>query len=140
VIVISIIISILASIVAANRSIFVILIAAFAVGSFVSLITLGRKVKHVVNFFMQLLLLIGAGIFVYQLDILGIKTYYLSSNLYSRFDELNESLLDNSRTATWLKIIDGMYYYPFGDYQSDIGLNYAHNLWFDVAYSTGIIP
>jgi hypothetical protein len=45
------------------------------------------------------------------------------------------------RTQAWMNILTGIWSHPWGGREIDLaGLNYAHNLWLDVAYDAGLIP
>lgn len=75
---------------------------------------------------------------LFAVNYLGIKDFVINSNFYSRLNE--SSLVDDPRFDAFGKAINQMFIYPLGGYKMDLGLSYAHNLWFDVLFATGIIP
>lgn len=134
------IISLIASLIMANRSTFIILIGSFVAANIVYLAISRKKITNYIRYIIVLVILSIVGIVVYNLDIFGIKSFILSSNLYSRVEGLNYYLNHDPRIAAWIKTLKGLYYFPFGGYNTDIYLNYAHNFWLDVGYAAGILP
>jgi hypothetical protein len=93
----------------------------------------GGAVKRVWSLFFRLLPVVGLFLVLtilfpdFTLDILT-----------KRFE--NEGLDTGGRTAAWVSVIQGLPAYPFGGKRILIGgLQYAHNLWMDVAYNSGLI-
>jgi O-antigen ligase/polysaccharide polymerase Wzy-like membrane protein len=61
-----------------------------------------------------------------------------SSGLALRFEERG---LGTDRYEAWRRMLEGMFAHPFGGRGVSLpGLLYAHNLWLDVAYETGLVP
>ena len=109
------------------------------VGSFIATSLFTRKFgpKKVVTFLLMfLVLLVLKNLF--DNNFLGIKNDWESSFLFSRFND--GSLLDDPRIMAWKAAFFGMFEYPLGGKQTDLHLNYAHNLWLDVGYNAGILP
>ena len=50
------------------------------------------------------------------------------------------SLKEDPRKMVYQRALSQMFDYPFGGYKMSLGLKYAHNLWIDVLYATGLIP
>ena len=47
----------------------------------------------------------------------------------------------SGRADGWMSVLTGIWSQPWGGRKIDLaGLNYAHNLWLDVAYDAGLIP
>ncbi len=63
-----------------------------------------------------------------------------SSSLYAAFSR-DGGILHNVRFQVQRNVLKQLFIYPFGGYQMDLaGLNYAHNVWLDMANAAGIIP
>lgn len=79
-------------------------------------------------------------IVVIRYDWLGVKTAIISTNWYLRIQRTLElSLFSDPRFSVYPLIRDQIYDYTFGGYLMDLGgLTFAHNLWLDILYSTGL--
>jgi hypothetical protein len=75
---------------------------------------------------------------VYSNNLFGIKDFIINSELYIRME--TTSLSEDPRTMVYQRAISQMFDYPLGGYKMSLGLSYAHNLWMDVLYATGLIP
>lgn len=62
----------------------------------------------------------------------------LTNLFFVRFGEYG---MVTGRTDAWALMTGNLFAYPVGGKQLDLaGLNYVHNLWLDVAYTTGLLP
>lgn len=75
---------------------------------------------------------------LFQYDFLSIKSNLENSLAFERLIQL--SFFDNSRFEAWMTTFFGLFSHPFGGKRIVLKLNYAHNLWLDVALISGIIP
>lgn len=75
--------------------------------------------------------------FLFNLDILGVKTWWVQTSVYDRFQS---SGLESSRYDAWNDVMVNMFDYPLGGRKINLSISYAHNLWLDVAYDVGVIP
>lgn len=75
---------------------------------------------------------------LFNMNFLNVKEYWLESNAYNRFGDM--TLLNDPRLMAWGEALQGVFTNPLGGKQAQLSLGYAHNLWLDVAYSTGIFP
>lgn len=73
---------------------------------------------------------------LYNINIFNIKTWWMNTSAYTRFQEIG---IESSRTDTWLVVLKNFFKYPLGGRKIDITINYAHNLWLDVIYDAGWI-
>ena len=63
--------------------------------------------------------------------------------LFSSYDWLSRDggILKNIRFKAQISAVKQILVYPFGGYQMELaGLNYAHNVWLDLANAAGVIP
>lgn len=140
-ILVSVIITFASTLILANRTLLVI----FAINMFISLllfIKINNNNKVIVA--TKLILIIVSLLFLYILiynDFLLSKTFIENSNFYLRTEVLNDSsILENSRFTAWRNTIIGLVRYPLGGSQSLINISAPHNLWLDIAYTTGVFP
>ena len=93
------------------------------------------------NFLKRYIIIVLLLVIVLQLNIFRIKDIYQESLLYKRSQlKSYDSIIENSRFHAWGKAFLGIFENPMGGYKTDIGLNYAHNLWLDIGYAAGLIP
>jgi hypothetical protein len=64
-------------------------------------------------------------------------TYLADMNLLARFEKEG---LDTSRYQTWLDVITQIWDFPWGGREIYMKSSFAHNIWLDTAYDTGLIP
>ena len=63
-----------------------------------------------------------------------------SSALYTVLNR-NGGILNNVRFQAQRNVLGQLFEYPFGGYQMDLaGLDYAHNVWLDLANAAGVVP
>lgn len=68
------------------------------------------------------------------------RDVFISSSLFTTISR-DGGILHNVRFQAQLNVLKQLFVYPFGGYQMDLaGLNYAHNVWLDMANAAGIIP
>lgn len=98
-----------------------------------------RKIglRKILQLFISTLLLFSIYL-MFIFDILNLKSIWEGSVLSSRFIE--ESILENQRMDAWITSFFGLFQYPLGGEKANLELNYAHNMWLDVGYSSGIFP
>ncbi|WP_143543632.1 O-antigen ligase family protein [Salinicoccus roseus] len=112
---------------------------AIAIISFLIVFIISRKIslKKVSNLFVIVMSIILFAI-LYNNNWLGLKASWQASALSYRLQ--SNSSLEDPRVNAWIESFLGMFTNPLGGKKSDIGLTYAHNLWLDVGYETGILP
>jgi oligosaccharide repeat unit polymerase len=78
--------------------------------------------------------------YLYDQDFLGIKYYWTRTILYSRFQ--GNGLANDPRVAAWQVAFYGLFQNPIGGRltQLPFSIGFAHNIWLDVGYDSGIIP
>ena len=136
-----IVISVISTLIMANRSLFAIIGVTFFAGLLLyfklNSNKLGKNIKAI-----GIVTIVALSIpLLYYFDIMGVRSFYESSSFNQRLDEVNGGTFQNNpRFEAWSKTLLGILQFPMGGSQVSIGLTYAHNLWLDVAYKTGIIP
>lgn len=136
-----VLISIAATLIMANRTLIVILIINFLICLILFFILNKHKTVRIIKIILLLISLFLLVSVFYYIDLFGIQTFYKSSSLYARMQVVEGNFItENSRITAWLITLYGLFQYPMGGSQSPIGLSAPHNLWLDVAYTTGIVP
>lgn len=141
VIVVSAFLSFWATLVMANRSLFIIFLLVLVTTVLYSMYLDGKRVSkiilHLVSFF-----IISLSIFlIYQNNIFGINDIIETSNLAMRLNiATQDSLASNSRFSAWEITLKNLGNFPFGGSNAPISISSPHNLWLDIAYTTGAIP
>ena len=78
-------------------------------------------------------------LYLYDTNFAGIQTTLVNSNSYARFE--HNSFLDDPRFETWIDVFFGLFINPLGGKETYFFIGgYAHNLWLDVGWTTGIFP
>lgn len=96
--------------------------------------TITKKIKITLFLLFEFLVLVC----LYNMNIFNIKTFWLESNAFYRFT--NMSLINDPRLTAWIESLTGIFIKPLGGKQAQLSLNYAHNLWLDVGWTTGLLP
>lgn len=125
------------TLVSASRTLLFLIVICFAVNVVMNMRRNNFKSMRVVV--SVLVLIVGVAV-LYQMNVAGVRTWVESSELANRFAEgLSESdeLLTNSRWEMAAKVLAALPDNPFGKITV---VNYAHNLFLDVAKYTGIFP
>lgn len=136
--IVAIFISLYSSFIIGNRTLIVISVFIVSLNAIIYIIYYRIKIYKVINMLYFLCLFISLLIGGYIYNFGGIRIKMENSQLFLRTNEFSFS--EDPRFLVYGKVLKQMFKYPFGGYKMDIGLNYAHNLWLDVLYSTGIIP
>lgn len=127
----------------ATRSVIIITILVFVI-SLISYIVLENKIRNKFKIILMILVSILIVSIMYNENVLEIRTKVEKSNLFSRIEnaEIETKNSDNARINAQIDAIKQILDYPFGAPENVLwgGLSYAHNMWFDVAKRTGIIP
>lgn len=133
---------IIASLIMANRSIFVIIVFSFVMSLVYSTYLYSNDVRKTIKIILYILLLFLVAFFVYENNLFDLKTSIEQSNLVRRLSQVSDGLIDNNpRIKAWLDTLNDLFVYPLGGEKANIGtISSPHNLWFDVGYTTGIIP
>jgi hypothetical protein len=131
-----IIFSIYSSLVLGNRTLLVIVLMIFCINILVY--TMLNKTSRSLQLILSIFLLISILVYLYSINILGVKEFIEGSNFYNRMEQ--STLTDDPRINIYFQVANQMFLYPFGGYKMDLSLYYAHNLWLDVLYATGLIP
>lgn len=87
------------------------------------------------------ILIVISGYIAFNFNLFRIKSILLETSFFARFQGSNfNELLSSGRYQLWITAIRGIVMFPLGGLK-DIGAEgYAHNLWLDIGYKTGIIP
>lgn len=75
-------------------------------------------------------------IFLYNINLFNVKKMWLQSFIYERLTK--KGLYHDPRYVAWIEAFKGLFSDPLGGKQSKISLFYAHNLWLDVGWKTGL--
>lgn len=94
------------------------------------------SIRKIMVSFISVITLFFAWI-LFNLNILGLKSWWEKTSTYSRFKELG---LESSRYEAWTDILQGLINQPLGGRGINLSISYAHNLWLDVAYDAGLFP
>ena len=128
--------SLFSSIVLANRTGLII-----AVSSVILIYCIQMRLNSIKNnikiaflFMVQYSLLI----ILFNKNVFNVKLMWLESNAFERFT--NKELYNDERIITWVEALKGLFTNPLGGKQAQLSLEYAHNLWLDVGWTTGLFP
>jgi hypothetical protein len=107
--------------------------------SMITVFLFSRKInlKKILNFFV-LILVFFIGKWLYTINLFGIAYKWKTSTLGYRFQTVNT--IDDPRITAWRESFYGIFENPLGGKKTNLGLDFAHNLWLDVGYEVGIIP
>lgn len=125
------------TLVSASRTLLFLIVICFAVNVIMNMRR--NHVKSMRTVISVMVLVIGLAV-LYQMNVAGVRTWVGTSELAKRFAEgLNENdgVLTNSRWEMAAKVLAALPDNPFGKITV---VNYAHNLFLDVAKYTGIFP
>ncbi len=137
--ILSVAISVWSSLVMGNRTVPLIIIIVFAANVFLYISLTTGDIKKILKIFSFTIISFSLLWWLYVINSFGIKEYILHSNLYLRMEQM--SLKEDPRGIIYLTVFKQMFQYPLGGYRMALGgLSYAHNLWLDVLYATGLIP
>lgn len=138
---ITFIITIIETLIMANRTLLVILIVNCFVCFMLYLKQKRNRINNILRLFFFTWILILIFIPIYINDSLGIRSFVEQSNFFIRMKTMDSfSLKDDVRLETWRITLSNIFKYPMGGSRAPIKLTMPHNLWLDVAYTTGIIP
>lgn len=131
------VIGIYGTVVSASRTLLYLIIIIFMINLVLN--SLRRDMKktktYITLFFLVFVLLVA-----YELDAFGIRSWVEASSLSERFQgnvTESDSVLGNVRWDMTTKVIVALKDHPFGNITV---VNYAHNLFLDMAKYTGIFP
>ncbi|MFJ5747621.1 hypothetical protein ACIP97_03350 [Peribacillus frigoritolerans] len=130
--------SIFTSFILGNRTLIIITIVIFLLNSILYILLKRNSLKQILSAYLYIAFFIIMIAFIYSIDFLGIKDFILTSQLFNRIED--SSINEDPRLVVYGRAITQMFDFPFGGYQMDLGLRFAHNLWIDVLYATGLIP
>jgi hypothetical protein len=71
-------------------------------------------------------------------NLFNINSLWENTTIYKRFISMN--VLNDVRFMAWKAILQNFQNFPLGGKQILINLNYAHNLWLDIVWTSGIYP
>ncbi|WP_027097182.1 hypothetical protein [Clostridium paraputrificum] len=136
-IIVAILIAIYCTFISASRTLLFLIVISF----FIVMILNFKKNKYKnLNILISMFLLIIILYVVYEFDLMGVRTWIESSSLVGRIlggINSKDSVLENVRWEMNLKVLASLSSNPFGKITV---VNYAHNLFLDIAKYTGIIP
>jgi hypothetical protein len=75
---------------------------------------------------------------LFDQNFLGMRQAWENTFMYSRFHE--NDLTEDPRYEAWNSAFWGLFEHPLGGRKTEIPLSYAHNMWLDVGYDSGILP
>ncbi|WMX54275.1 hypothetical protein [Peribacillus sp. R9-11] len=133
-----IIFSIFSSLILGNRTLIITTIAIFLVNTLLYFVLTKNNIKQLIRMYMYIGFFILIMTLIYNMNLFGVKDFIFSSQFANRIEET--SINEDPRLAVYGNALNQMFDYPFGGYQMDLGLEYAHNLWIDVLYASGLIP
>ena len=137
VIILGCLIAIYGTIISASRTLILLLIICFCAGILVDKRSSNlERTKRII----AIISLTIVFIILYNANFFEIKTWFETSGLGERLAsgvQENDSFLKNVRWQMSLKILNNLATHPFGNITV---VNYAHNLYLDMAKYTGIIP
>ena len=93
-----------------------------------------NNIKIAFLFMVQCFLLI----FLFNKNVFNVKLMWLQSNAFERFT--NMGLSNDPRFIVWGEAFKGLFTNPLGGKQAQLSLLYAHNLWLDEGWTTGLFP
>ena len=143
--VIATVISITAMVFYGNRSGFVLILLNFMLCAVIyyflqykNKVNFRKQLKQIASIALIFIVIISTLFLFYQFNVLKFKDILNSTEL---FKKVSPELINDPRLTYWKIAFIGMFKYPFGGYLTQ-GLteHYAHNLWLDTAYATGVIP
>ena len=128
--------SLYSSIVLANRAGLVIAVLSVILiySTQMRLNSIKNNIKIAFLFMVQCILLI----FLFNKNVFNVKMMWLQSNAFKRFT--NMDLFNDPRVMAWGEAFRGLFTNPLGGKQAQLSLGYAHNLWLDVGWTTGLFP
>lgn len=95
-----------------------------------------NKNHEIKKVLMGILLLCAFTVISYLLNIGGISDI-MKNSIWGR----DGGIFHNVRFEAQISVVKQLFKYPFGGRQMDLaGLNYAHNVWLDMANSAGVFP
>lgn len=138
VILLSIGFSLLATFVMGNRTLIAIMLITF-LSNFLLYSALNKKSPKYITKNIAYIAILALGIYViYTKNIFSIREFVEGSTWYMRSNIMVAN--EDPRLALYQRAISQMFDFPLGGYKMNLGLSYAHNLWLDVLYATGLIP
>ncbi len=99
---------------------------------------LNRKIRNGVSLLIKLLIFILIAYLFFLIDLFSLRTIIESTYFYDKVTDL--SIINDPRIKAYFTIIRNFIKYPLGGQRIPIEINYAHNLWLDIYFLTGIIP
>lgn len=136
-IIVACVIAMYGSIVSASRTLLYLVLICFLI----NMILTNQKNHYEKNGILVSVLILIIGLAVaYEVNLFGIRLWVESSSLGERLAtgiSTNDSLIENIRWTMSLEVLSELPSHPFGNITV---VNYAHNLFLDIAKYTGIIP
>lgn len=136
-IVLACLIAVYGSIVTASRTLLFLVIICFLINM---IFGVKKNPYKIINILTSIFILVVLLFIAYKLNLFGIRLWVDSSNLGERIStgiSTNDSLRKNVRWTMSLKTLVELPSHPFGKITA---VQYAHNLFLDMAKYTGIIP
>ena len=126
----------------ATRTIIVISIITFCITFLIHMKWNKHNIKKYVLIFGGILGTIGILIIIYSTNLFGIKdTLQSKYNFFARLGDTGTASSDMSRINAQIEALKEIFEYPIGGNFGEVaGLEYAHNMWLDVARQAGIVP
>lgn len=138
VILLSTVFSLLATFIMGNRTLIAIIFITF-LSNFILYSALTRKKpRYIIKIIFFIAIFVLAIYLFYTNNIFSIRKFVEGSTWYMRSNTMVVN--EDPRIQVYQRAMLQMFEFPFGGYRMDLGLSYAHNLWLDVLYATGLIP
>lgn len=138
IIIVMVFLSLIVSAIMGNRTLLFIFGIVFMVSLVIYFIIEKRK-KRVVTIFMFICFLIIVFYSLYAINFIGLREIVENSLLVGRMK--NSGTQNDPRFSAYFLVFKQLFDYPVGGYKMYLGgLKYAHNLWLDVVFATGLVP
>jgi hypothetical protein len=126
------------SIILGARTPWIVIVVSLVACFLVIFLNVASKTKKIIP---AILIAISTALFVIYIETISISfsrllIFFGVDNVFSRFEDYG---IDTGRYQSFSAVIMGIMDYPSGGRLINIGESYAHNIWLDSAYDTGIM-
>ena len=137
-IILSIGFSLLATFVMGNRTLIILMLITFFSSVLLYSFLTRKSPKYLAKNIAYIAFAMLGVYLIYTNNLFGIREFVEGSTWYIRFNIM--AINEDPRIQIYQRAAMQMFDFPFGGYKMDLGLSYAHNLWIDVLYATGLFP
>ena len=139
-----ILLSIVYTLLLANRTYLVILLIEFILCYLLYFLKKKNKISFTLKTIFIIVGVLSLLIFLYNINFLGIQDFWKSTTFYTRMQYMGTkydvTLRENDRFPTWITTLTTIPKYFWGGKPEGIYLSYAHNMWLDIQWVGGAIP